>query len=290
VHGGEKQKLECALYVVATPMGNLRDITLRALDVLGAADVIAAEDTRNTIHLLNHYKIVPQRLLALHQHNEIAGAEKIRLLLEQGLSVAVVTDAGTPAISDPGALLVDVIRAAGQRVIPVPGVNAAVAALSVSGLVETQFHFYGFLPNKSSHRRRALQALKTCPGILVFYEAPHRVLECVADICLELGGECEIVIARELTKLHEQIHRCLLSQAAEWLNANAHHQKGEFVLLVRRNGLNDAQQEADDRATAILHLLLKELPLKQAARLAAEISGGSKNKLYAHALRVKDGD
>ena len=177
MHIKAKQKLECALYVVATPIGNLSDITLRALEVLAAADTIAAEDTRNTRHLLQHHGISDARLLALHQHNERGAAEKVIALLQQDKSVALVTDAGTPAVSDPGAVLVEAVRAAGFRVIPVPGASAAVAALSASGLSAPHFLFYGFLPNKSGARRTALQALAEHPYTLVFYEAPHRILE-----------------------------------------------------------------------------------------------------------------
>ena len=177
MHSGQKQKLECALYVVATPIGNLRDISLRALDVLISADTIAAEDTRNTANLLMHYSIAANRLMALHQHNERAAAEKVITLLARGQSVALVSDAGTPAISDPGAILVAEVRAAGYRVIPIPGANAALAALSAAGLAAPHFLFYGFLPNKSAARCRALQELIALPYTLIFYEAPHRILE-----------------------------------------------------------------------------------------------------------------
>ena len=179
MHNEHPQKLEPALYVVATPIGNLRDITLRALDVLAAADVLAAEDTRNTAHLLTHYGISANRLIAVHQHNERGAAEKIIALLQAGQSVAFVSDAGTPAVSDPGALLLQAVRTAGLRVIPIPGPSAAIAALSSSGLNDPHFYFYGFLPNKSAARRTALRSLISYPCTLVFYEAPHRIVECV---------------------------------------------------------------------------------------------------------------
>ncbi len=232
MHSGQKQKLECALYVVATPIGNLRDLSLRALDVLGSADVIAAEDTRNSGHLLTHHGIAANRLMALHQHNERGAAKKVIALLAQGQSVALVTDAGTPAVSDPGALLVAEVRAAGFRVIPIPGANAALAALSASGLPAPHFLFYGFLPNKSAARRSTLQDLIALPYTLVFYEAPHRILECVADLHSVYGGERQIVFAREITKLFESIHRCTLAEATDWLNADPNNQRGEFVLLI----------------------------------------------------------
>ena len=277
--------MECALYVVATPIGNLRDISLRALDVLMSADAIAAEDTRNTAHLLTHYGIAAQRLMALHQHNERGAAEKIIALLAQGQSVALVSDAGTPAVSDPGALLVEAVRAAGYRVIPIPGANAALAALSAAGLPAPHFLFYGFLPNKSAARCRELQELSTHPYTLVFYEAPHRILECVADLQNVLGGDRQIVFAREITKLFESIHRCTLVEAMDWLNADANNQRGEFVLLV--SGAVEKQEGLDVEAERVLALLLKELPLKQAVQLAVQISGVGRNELYQCALEIK---
>ena len=276
--------MEAALYVVATPIGNLRDITLRALDVLAAADVIAAEDTRNTAHLLTHYGITANRLLAAHQHNERGVAEKIVALLQAGKSVAFVSDAGTPAVSDPGALLVQAVLAAGLRVIPIAGPSAVISALSASGLIEPHFLFYGFLPNKSAARCTALQALRTHPYTLVFYEAPHRVIECVADLCAVLGGERQIVLARELTKLFETIHSCALCDAEAWLKSDSNQQRGEFVVLV--SGAQPQQGLSDD-AMQILEVLLNELPLKQAVQLATQISGASRNELYQRALLIK---
>ncbi|MBI3903865.1 MAG: 16S rRNA (cytidine(1402)-2'-O)-methyltransferase [Nitrosomonadales bacterium] len=285
MHNGQKQKLECALYVVATPIGNLRDISLRALDVLASVDVVAAEDTRNTVHLLTHYGIAARRLLALHQHNERGGAEKIIALLAQGQSAAFVTDAGTPAVSDPGALLVEAVRVAGHRVIPIPGANAALAALSASGLAAPHFMFHGFLPNKSAARCRELQTLVVLPCTLVFYEAPHRILECVADLQNIFGEERQIVFAREITKLFESIHRCTLAEAMDWLNADANNQRGEFVLLV--SGAPERQEGLDAKAERTLAILLQDLPLKQAVQLAVQITGAGKNELYQCALQLK---
>lgn len=278
--------MECALYVVATPIGNLRDITLRALDALTSADTIAAEDTRNTAHLLTHYGISANRLLALHQHNERGAAEKVVALLQQGQSIALVTDAGTPAVSDPGAVLVEAVLAAGFRVIPMPGVSAAVAALSASGLTAPHFLFYGFLPNKSAARRTVLQTLAEHPYTLVFYEAPHRILESVADLRAVFGDEREIVLARELTKLFENIHRCTLGEAMTWLNCDANNQRGEFVLLVEGAQLKQGGLSSD--AEKILALLLDALPLKQAVQLAVKITGANKNELYERALEHKN--
>lgn len=276
--------MEAALYVVATPIGNLRDITLRALDVLKAADVVAAEDTRNTAHLLTHHCISANRLMAVHQHNERGAAEKIVALLQAGQSVAFVSDAGTPAVSDPGALLVQAVRAAGLRVIPIPGANAAIAALSAAGLAEPHFLFHGFLPNKSAARRTALETLRDQACMLVFYEAPHRIVECVADLCAVLGGERQIVLAREITKLFETIHSCPLRDAEAWLMSDSNRQRGEFVVLVSGAA---PQPGLPAEARRVLETLLGELPLKQAVQLATQISGAGRNELYQLALQMK---
>jgi len=263
----------------------LRDITLRALDVLAAADVVAAEDTRNTAHLLTHHGISAKRLMAAHQHNERGAAEKIIALLRAGQSVAFVSDAGTPAVSDPGALLVQAVLAAGLRVIPIPGANAAVTALSAAGLTGPHFLFYGFLPNKSAARRTALQTLCGHPYTLVFYEAPHRIVECVADLCATLGEDRQIVLAREITKLFETIHTCPLRDAAAWLLADSNQQRGEFVVLV--SGA-PTQTGLSAETLSTLTVLLEELPLKQAAQLAARITGANRSDLYQQALQMKN--
>lgn len=284
MHHSHPQKLEAALYVVATPIGNLRDITLRALDVLAAADVVAAEDKRNTAHLLTHHGISANKLMAVHQHNERGSAEKLIELLRAGQSVAFVSDAGTPAVSDPGALLVQAVLAAGLRVIPVPGTSAAIAALSAAGLAEPHFLFYGFLPNKSAARRAVLQTLSSHPYTLVFYEAPHRIVECVNDLYAVLGGERQIVLAREITKLFETIHVCRLTDAETWLLSDSNRQRGEFVVLV-----SGAVPQAGlpDETLATLTLLLEELPLKQAVQLATKITGANRSELYRRALQMK---
>ncbi len=272
-----------SLYVVATPLGNLHDITLRALAVLGAVDVIAAEDTRHSQRLLDACGI-RTRMVAVHQHNEQAAAGQLVGLLAAGQQVALVTDAGTPAVSDPGARLVARVREAGHPVVPLPGPCAAVAALSVSGFAEAGFRFVGFLPAKSAARCAVLAGLRDAPDALVFYEAPHRIVECVADMAQVFGAEREILIAREMTQLHEQIARLPLGEAAAWFAADANRSRGEFVLVLAgapaRIGLSA-------EAERILGLLLGELPLKAAARLAADISGESKNALYARALELK---
>ena len=284
MHHSHPQKLEAALYVVATPIGNLRDISLRALDVLAGADVVAAEDTRNTSHLLKHHGIYAKQLIAVHQHNERGAAEKMVAAIQSGQSIAFVSDAGTPAVSDPGALLVQAVLAAGLRVIPIPGASAAVAALSASGLNAPHFLFYGFLPNKSAARRTVMQDLIGHPYTLVFYEAPHRIVECIADLCAVFGGERQIVLAREITKLFETIHACKLSDAQAWLESDSNQQRGEFVVLVS----GALPEEGLSAATLnTLNLLLEELPLKQAAQLAAKITGANRSELYQHALALK---
>lgn len=273
------------LYVVATPIGNLRDITLRALDVLKSADIIAAEDTRNTSHLLGHFGI-SAKLMALHEHNERVAAPKIIAALQEGKSVALVSDAGTPGISDPGAILVHEVHAAGLPVIPLPGPNAAICALSAAGRNDPHFLFYGFLPSKASTRRKELEALREIPFTLAFYEAPHRIVETVEDIFKVFGGEREITFARELTKLFESIHTCKLADASAWLAGDPNRQRGEFVLLVSGAPVTE-EKGISVEATRILQLLLADLPLKQAVKLAAEISGEKKNALYDLALQLK---
>ena len=284
MHTDHPQKLEAALYVVATPIGNLRDITLRALEILANTDIVAAEDTRNTAHLLSHHAIRAKQLIAVHQHNERGAADKIIAQLQAGLSVAFVSDAGTPAVSDPGALLVQAVLAAGLRVIPIPGASAVVAALSAAGLNDAHFLFYGFLPNKSAARCSVLHSLQEHPYTLVFYEAPHRIVESVADLCAVFGGERQIVLAREITKLFETIHSCKLSEAEAWLLSDSNQQRGEFVVLisgaVAQTGLALETQR-------ILQLLLAELPLKQAVQLTTQITGAARNEIYPLALQLK---
>lgn len=271
------------LYVVATPIGNLRDITLRALDVLKRADVVAAEDTRKTSGLLKHFDI-SVRLVSLHQHNEKQKSEAILSFLGEGKDVALVSDAGTPAISDPGAHLVASARSAGYPVIPIPGPNAAVAALSASGLAESGFLFYGFLPAKSSARKKSLSSLKDLPFDLVFYEAPHRISEFVGDLAEILGEERTVVFARELTKIYETIHSCTIGEALFWIDSQ---QKGEFVVIVK--GMAQEKKTGISReGERVLGILLPALPLNRAVKLAAEISGENRNALYEFALKQRE--
>lgn len=272
------------LYVVATPVGNLGDITLRALDVLKGVDVIAAEDTRVTVRLLNRHGIAA-RLVAVHEHNERRAAERVIGLLADGKVVALVSDAGTPGIADPGAQVVAAVRGAGYPVVPIPGPNAAAAALSASGFEASRFLFCGFLPARAAERRRVLGDLKTQTALLVFYEAPHRVLDCVADLYAVFGGARDILIARELTKIHETLHHCRLDEAAAWLQADDNRRRGEFVLVVQ--GAAEASREGAADAEATLKILLEELPLKQAVALGVKLTGASRNALYQLALGIK---
>jgi 16S rRNA (cytidine1402-2'-O)-methyltransferase len=273
-----------SLYIVATPLGNLRDLSPRARDTLAAVDVIAAEDTRHSQRLLDVFGIRPRRLLAVHQHNEQQAAGQIIEWLAQGQHVALITDAGTPAISDPGARLVARVREAGYTASPVPGACAAVAALSVAGINEGGFRFIGFLPAKTQPRRTVLTALTSERDTMVFYETPHRIKACVADMAEIFGGGRETIIARELTKLHEEIAVMPLSKAGAWFAADANRVRGEFVLIVRGA---DTPDGIDADALRVLGLLLDELPLKTAVRLAAEITGAPRKGLYAHALEQR---
>lgn len=272
-----------ALYVVATPIGNLADLSARAAEVLKSVPWVAAEDTRHSAPLLKHLGSAA-RLLPAHQHNEHEAAEKICARLAAGESVALISDAGTPGISDPGARVVAAVRAAGHRIVPLPGPCAAIAALSAAGLPDARFLFVGFLPAKAGQRREVLGELAGEAAALVFYEAPHRVLDTVADLAACLPSERTLVIARELSKLFETIHALPLGEGLTWLQADPNRQRGEFVLIVSGASATPADAEGE----RVLKLLLADgLPVKQAAKLAAAISGGSKNDLYQRALALR---
>jgi len=272
------------LYVVATPLGNLRDVSLRALDILAAVDVIAAEDTRVTAKLLARHGIT-SRLVSLHQHNESRRAAEVVALLGAGKSVALVSDAGTPAVSDPGSALVRTVMDAGFVVVPIPGPSAAIAALSASGVDAPRWLFCGFLPASAAARASELQDLSKLPCALIFYEAPHRIAAMIDALAAAFGAERELVIARELTKRFESIHRCRLGDAAAWLAGDADRQRGEFVLIVAAPAAakDDASEAAQEHA---LSVLLSELPVAQAVRLAAALTGAPRKKLYARALAL----
>jgi len=273
-----------ALYVVATPIGNLRDITLRALDVLKSVQWIAAEDTRVSARLLAHYGISGPRLFALHAHNEQRMAAQVVERLREGAAVALVSDAGTPAISDPGARVVSAVREAGFAVMPVPGANAAIAALSASGGSDGPFLFCGFLPSRAAERARQLLELSLLQYTLVFYEAPHRVVDSVVAMADVLGAARRVLIARELTKLFEESHACLLGEARAWFEADPNRLKGEFVLVVE--GATRARPDDGD-ARRILSVLLDELPLRQAVAVAVKLGCGRRNGVYELALLVQ---
>jgi 16S rRNA (cytidine1402-2'-O)-methyltransferase len=279
------------LYVVATPLGNLRDVTLRALDVLGTADVIAAEDTRVTAPLLRHYGIAT-RPRSLHEHNEARRAAEIVELLRAGKSVALVSDAGTPAVSDPGARLVAAVRAAGFAVVPVPGANAAVAAISAAGLAAERFLFVGFLPAGAKARRELLASIARLPLALVFHEAPHRVVPTVEALAAALGGGRTLVVARELTKKFEAIAHLRLGDAAAWLAEDANRTRGEFVLVVDQPQDGAAENGAEAAPIAVerlLRALADELPPARAARVAAAATGLARDALYARIRALKPG-
>ena len=272
------------LYIVATPIGNVTDISLRALHLLSIADAVACEDTRNTAHLLTRFGL-NKPLIAAHQHNEREVAQTLIARLHAGERIALVSDAGTPAVSDPGARIVDAVRAAGLRVLPLPGPSAAITAISASGLLNDQFYFVGFLPTKAKQRENMLHSLRGVTATMVFYEAPHRILDCATALVEAFEPTRQVVFARELTKMFEEIHRCPLSEAESWIRADAHREKGEFVVLLE--GATEAQDAEDVEAERILNILLAECSVKQAANLTAQITGRKKNALYERALQLK---
>lgn len=272
------------LYVVATPIGNLGDITLRALEVLKQVDCVAAEDTRVSRQLLDHFGL-RKELLSVREHNEQQGAERVIGRIQAGERIAYVTDAGTPAVSDPGARLVAAARQAGVAVVPLPGPSAAMAALSACGQVFEHWLFYGFLPAREEARGRTLESLKALPYGLVFYESPHRIVATVADINRILGPDRMLTIARELSKRFEQIHTLPLGEAEMWLAGDANRQRGEFVLIVSGALPDQGAEEAEQGR--VLNLLLEELPVSRAVALAARLTGGKKNALYELALSLK---
>ena len=274
--------------MVATPIGNLADITLRALHLLGLVDVVACEDTRHTASLLQAYGL-HKPLLALHQHNEAEAAVGVIERLQRGERVAYVSDAGTPGISDPGARLCAAVQAAGLRCVPLPGASSVTTLLSVAGLAVTEtdaaFEFTGFLPAKGAARVQALRRLAQQQHACVLLEAPHRIQALARD--LGEFGERRITLGRELSKQFEQIVTLRCDEFADWLAADAVHAKGEFALALHPLARAVAEAGPDAEALRVLRLLLAELPLKGAARLAAEITGASKNALYQAGLALK---
>lgn len=277
-----------ALYVVATPIGNLADMTERAIQVLSEVDVIAVEDTRHTGRLLQYYQIATPTV-ALHEHNERERAPGVVDRLIKGESVALVSDAGTPLVSDPGYHLVRLAREQGIRVVPVPGASAMLAALSVSGLPSDRFVFEGFLPAKSAARKKRLEALVGEGRTLIFYEAPHRLLDTLADMRDVFGEQRFVVLARELTKTFETIRGDQLGDLLKWVEGDPNQQKGEIVLLVH-GFASEGEEETEAEGRRVLKLLLEELPLSQASALAAKITGGKKKPLYQFGLTLSQTD
>ena len=260
------------------------DMVHRAVHVLQTVALIAAEDTRHSQRLFQHYGI-RTATVPYHEHSEEHTTAKVLAELNAGNSVALISDAGTPLISDPGYRLVKQVRAAGHRVMPIPGANAAIAALSVAGLPTDSFLFIGFLPAKAAARSEKLRQLKESPHTLVCYEAPHRVLACLQDMRRELGADRPAVLARELTKLHETVFDGNLSQLCDFVSNDANQQRGEIVILIQ--GARQQKDEVNAEASRVLDILLADLPLKQAAALAAQITGAKKNQLYQQALEKK---
>ena len=271
------------LYVVATPIGNLGDLAPRAQAVLAGVDRICAEDTRNTGSMLAQFGI-KRPLTALHDHNEDASAQSLLRLLTDGQSLALVSDAGTPLISDPGFALVRAARAAGVPVIAIPGPCAAVAALSISGIATDSFVFVGFLPPKSQARRARLQELAAETRTLLFYESSHRIADCVADVADVLGPQRPLCLARELTKLYEESVTAPAGEVVAWLAQDSNRSRGEFVLVVQ--GAAAIAQADDAEAERVLRVLIRELGASKAAKLAAELTGRRKNEMYALATRL----
>lgn len=272
------------LYIVPTPIGNLSDITLRAIEVLKSVDCIAAEDTRHSGILLQHLD-AKAPMMALHDHNEQQRASVLIEKIQQGQSIALISDAGTPLISDPGYHLVKACRDAGVQVVPLPGPCAAITALSAAGLPTDRFVFEGFLPAKEKGKEDRLQVLADEGRTMVFYESPRRVIDTLNSM-LKVLGDRQIVAARELTKTFETIHALPLSEMIPWLEADENRTRGEFVLMVA--GKTEQTEELSSEATRTLTLLMAELPLKKAAALTAEIYGLKKNALYAWGLEQQN--
>jgi len=277
--------LDVSLYVVATPIGNLADITHRAIEVLQSVALIAAEDTRHSARLMSHFNIKTP-MISVHDHNERQRVATIVNKLAEGESVALISDAGTPLISDPGFILVRAVREAGFKVVPVPGCSALITAISAAGMPSNNFIFEGFLPAKRTGRRSQLEQIANDTRTVIFYESTHRIIDSLEDMQAVLGADRYVVIARELTKTFETIHGDKLSALIEWIKADHNQQKGEFVVLV--SGAEPAEETGfSDDTLRILDLLIDELPVKQAAALTAKITGTKKNALYKEALERK---
>jgi 16S rRNA (cytidine1402-2'-O)-methyltransferase len=273
------------LYIVATPIGNLDDFSQRGINILRTVNWIAAEDTRHSGYLLAHFAI-DTRTVSLHEHNEDRNTSLLLDYLIQGQSVALISDAGTPLISDPGYRLVHQAREKGIKISPVPGPCALIAALSSSGLPSDRFIFEGFLPAKASARQKRLANLQAETRTLIFYESPHRIIDTISDMISAFGMQRRATIARELTKVFETIYSATLSHLKAWMLADNNQQKGEFVLLIK--GIEETEQvnECSQETKKLLTVLLKELPLSQAVSITAKISREKKNRIYEYALQL----
>lgn len=276
------RRLGGTLYVVATPIGNLGDMVPRAIETLQTVDLIAAEDTRHSARLLAHFDIKTQ-CVAYHDHSDNDRTQSLVNRLLAGDSIALISDAGTPLVSDPGYRLVRGARQAGIRVVPIPGACAMVAALSAAGLASDRFAFEGFLPAKQVGRLSALQAVADDTRTLIFYEAPHRIVETLEDMCQVFGDAREIVMAREITKTFETIYGDAAKSLCEWVKADSNQQRGEIVLIVQGAPKRDEQGITAEQER-IMRVLLEELPVKQAAAIGAKVTGLKKNYLYQWAL------
>ncbi len=275
-----------ALYVVATPIGNLQDVSSRALDVLGSVDLILAEDTRHSATLLARYGI-GTKCRSFHEHNESRQVTRIVERIAAGERVALISDAGTPLISDPGFRLVVALREQGHAIIPIPGPSAAICALSVAGLPTARFCFEGFLPARMSARRRHLQGLAAEPRTLVFYESPRRILQTVADLAAEFDSQRPAVLARELTKIHETVIGGTLAELHDWLEEHDEQRRGEFVIVVAGATVVEEDDETVSVSTAeLLRVLVEELTVSRAVSVAARLTGGKRNALYQQAIAL----
>ncbi len=286
----ESMSLKGVLYIVSTPIGNLRDITLRAIDTLKEVDWIAAEDTRHSTKLLDHFSIRTP-VFSLHEHNESARLNHIKSLLDEGKSIALISDAGTPLISDPGYFLVSTLRQEGYEILTVPGASALIAGLSVSGLPSNRFYFEGFLPVKSKQRRERLLQLKNVDATVICYEAPHRIMDLLQEISDLMGGDRRVCIARELTKKFETVKLSGVDDLIAMMNVDHQQQKGEFVVIIEsanKDGKKGGDNEIAPETMQLLKQLADFLPPKKAAQLVSDFSGVSKKQLYDLLLKLKN--
>lgn len=276
------------LYICATPIGNLEDITFRAIETLKKSDIILCEDTRNSQKLLGHYGINNKKLVAFHEHNENEVSEKVISWLEENQLIVQISDAGTPGISDPGARLCNKVLALGYKVSPLPGACAFISLISVAGLIDTPFLFHGFLPNKSSQRQKQLEKWRNIDYAVGIYESPHRIVDCLQDILDILGQATPIIIGRELTKQFETIKKDTIKNIFDFVNNDPYQQKGEFVIIITPQIDTDQKELITPEQIKILELLAEELPAKKAVNLTNKIIGGDKDALYNLLLAKKN--